>query len=198
MNSKNSSFESRLTHGRTGEGAPVCERHASIRQAMTTASRPPSVGRALNTSKPVAARRSSIRTPPSHVARSSHRKRPRTESATGRPAANISRVRAAAPPRACRHAGVRWRLRKSSIAAPAARTSARGTYRRSFRKSTSRSCQKLVSCSAVQTASDHVVELIVAVTVHSKHQPPDRIRGAPAVVEQVRPRSRSAGRSRPA
>ena len=63
-------------------------------------------------------------------------------------------VRSAVWCTAARHSGVRRPESRSSMRAPAGCQMSRDTYRRPRRQSIARSCQKLVSCSAVHTASD--------------------------------------------
>ena len=73
------------------------------------------------------------------------------------------------------------------MSAPASRTTDSGTYSRPFFRSPSMSCQKLVSCSAVHTASECASSCALAIARDSQHQPPDRIGRSPAVIEQIVP-----------
>ena len=73
------------------------------------------------------------------------------------------------------------------MSAPARRQSSSGRYSRPFRQSRSRSCQKLVSCSAVQTASERASSAVVPIAGDPQHEPADRVRRAPAVVQHVVP-----------
>ncbi len=68
---------------------------------------------------------------------------------------------------------------------------------RPWRQSAAMSCQKLISCSAVQIASLAARFAGVVGIEDAKHQPADRIGGAPAVVEELRFGSHSASSSRP-
>ena len=73
-----------------------------------------------------------------------------------------------------------------------------GTYNRPRDQSMARSCQKLVSCSAVHTASDAAIEPVVAISAEPQHQAADRVCRSPAVVEHVGPGRISRRRRRPA
>ena len=92
--------------------------------------------------------------PPSQVARSSQRSRPRTPSAHGAPAIE-ERARALGAARERRGPGVRpLAAIEDSSAAPARFVLLGGNVQPAARQSIARSCQKFVSCSAVHTASD--------------------------------------------
>ena len=127
--------------------------------------------------------------PPSHVARSSQRSRPlhavadRRARLEQRAGARGDVGQRGAPRR--RHAAARRdrsRARRRAARSTPARTDA------PFAQSISRSCQKLVSCSAVQTASDAASSSASIVAGDAQHQAADRVRRSPAVVEHVVPR----------
>ena len=130
-----------------------------------------------------------MRMPPSQVARSSQRSRPRTASATGRPVdEERAGSRAAARSSAARQAGVnpaRDRDRRSS--APAACTIVARHVEAALRAVP---LEVLPEVRELQRGADRVrrgVEPSLAVAGDAQHQPADRIGRSPAVVEQVGP-----------
>ena len=76
---------------------------------------------------------------------------------------------------------------RSASAAPAASRSASGTYKRPRRQSTARSCQKFVSCRAVQSASDDLSSSASRYPRDPQHESSHRVGRTPAVVEHVVP-----------
>src|SRR5439155_4668875 len=114
----------------------------------------PSIGRPANASARPRSTRSRILRPPSHVKRSSYRSRPRTPSQTARPRSKTASVNATHSPIAWAHGAVRRSRSRSASTAPDFTITSRGTYKRPARQSRPKSCQKFVSCNAVQSASE--------------------------------------------
>ncbi len=129
--------------------------------------------------------------PPSHVARSSQRSRPRDAVADGRPASNrLARAVPAASPSAARHAGRQPPAARSRLVARRRRARRRPARRavpcaQSIARDPARSSS---SWSAVQTASDADRARRRDSPAIREHEPADRIGRSPAVVEHVGPR----------
>ena len=145
--------------------------------------------------------RAQHRTVPEHVAARPRRSFPGCAARPARPGAAPSRCGPGSARRAARRiqqsrarailgtpsARARRRRHAPARSAPRSRRSARGRPAAGTRgpcaQSTATSCQKLMSCSAVQIASDQLDVARAGGAEEMQHEQADRVRRAPAVVE---------------